>query len=104
LSPEERKSRAVWNLEDGGPIFASARYLCLFMDEYWYTGKPRDRDHPLWVKYGGLPGSTAVMVWRQDSINIAAIFNGRDETTNNDKVRTGLENVVNENMNELMSR
>jgi Beta-lactamase len=103
LSPDECKSRAVWNLEDGGPIFASARYLCLFMDEYWYTGKPRDHDHPLWVKYGSLPGSTAVMVWRQDSINIAAVFNGRNATTN-DEIRTALENVVNENMKELMSR
>jgi CubicO group peptidase (beta-lactamase class C family) len=103
LSPEQQTSRAVWNLKDGGPIFSSARYLCLFMDEYWYTGKPRDHDRPLWVKYGSLPGSTSVMVWRQDGINIAAIFNGRNQTTN-DEVRTGVENIVNQNLTELMSR
>jgi CubicO group peptidase (beta-lactamase class C family) len=103
LSPQEQTSRAVWNLSDGGPIFASARYLCLFMDEYWYTGKPRDNDRPLWVKYGSLPGSTADMIWRQDGLNIAAIFNGRNQDSN-DEVRTDVEKVVNQNLAELTSR
>jgi len=93
LSPKQQASHAVWNLKDGGPIFASARYLCFFMDEYWETGKPRDRDHPLWVKYGSLPGSTSIMIWRQDGFNVAAAFNGRNETTH-DEIRAALEKAL----------
>jgi hypothetical protein len=70
------------------------------MDEYWYTGKPRDNDNPLWVKYGSLPGSTAVMIWRQDGYNIAAFFNGRNQTTN-DEVRYVLDDAVELNISQL---
>jgi hypothetical protein len=91
---------AVWNTADGGPIFTSARYLCDFMQEYWLTGMPRTEDRPLWVMYGSLPGSTAVMVWRQDGINIAAIFNGRNATTNDD-VRNAVEAAVTAHLAEL---
>jgi hypothetical protein len=89
-----RTNCAVWNLDDGGPIFASAEYLCAFMNEYWLTGKPRDAGHPLWVMYGSLQGSTAIMVWRPDGVNIAALFNGRNETQH-DEIRAALEGVVN---------
>jgi hypothetical protein len=100
LLPGQTIYPVVWNLSDGGPIFASAKYLCDFMDEYWYTGKPRDNDNPLWVKYGSLPGSTAVMIWRQDGYNIAAVFNGRNQTTN-DEVRYVLDDAVELNISRL---
>jgi hypothetical protein len=76
----ERPFHAVWNLREGGAIYASAKYMCAFMEEYWLTGKPRSRGNPLWVMYGSLDGSTAIMFWRVDGINIAAVFNGRNET------------------------
>jgi hypothetical protein len=63
------------------------------MLEYWLTGEPRDDSHPLWVKYGGLPASTAVMIWQPDGINIVAILNGRYEKSN-DEVRYALQDSI----------
>ena len=100
LPPTQQTSRAVWNLKDGGPIFASARFLCAFMDEYWGSGKPRERNDQHWVMYGSLPGSTAIMDWRSDNINIAVVFNGRNETKHDD-IKAALDNAVNENKGEL---
>jgi len=93
LTPAQRTYRAVWNLNAGGPVFASAKYLCAFMDEYWLTGRPRGYGYPLWYMYGTLNGSTAIMVWRPDGINIAAVFNGRNETKHED-IQAALESVV----------
>jgi CubicO group peptidase (beta-lactamase class C family) len=90
LTPDQQTNHAVWNLRAGGPVCASAKYLCAFMEEYWQTGKPRDRADDTWWMYGSLNGSTAIMVWRPDGINIAAVFNGRNDTTH-DEIRTALE-------------
>jgi len=93
LPPAQRTGRAVWNLNAGGPVFASAKYLAAFMDEYWMTGRPRVRGYPMWYMYGTMPGSTALMVWRTDGINIAAVFNGRNGTKHED-IQAALEAVV----------
>jgi len=103
LTPAQRTYRAVWNLNYGGPVFASAKYLCAFMDEYWVTGRPRDRAFSFWYMYGSLPGATAVMVWRPDGINIAAVFNDRNETTNAE-VRSALGDAVDQVLKESPDR
>jgi len=95
LTPAQQTYRAVWNLKDGGPIFASAKYLCAFMEEYWLTGRPRDFSYPLWVMDGSLPGSTAIMFWRPDGINIAAVFNGRNDTKHAE-IQSALSDAVNQ--------
>jgi CubicO group peptidase (beta-lactamase class C family) len=101
LVPAQRKPRAVWNLAEGGPVFASAPYLCRFMDEYWLTGHPRNSGQ-VWVMYGSLPGSTTIMVWRPDGLNLAANFNGRNQTTH-DEIKVALENAIDQTKPELLS-
>jgi CubicO group peptidase (beta-lactamase class C family) len=93
LTPAQQTYRAVWNLREGGPVFASARFLVAFMEEYWQTGRPRDNASPLWWMYGTYEGCTAIMVWERDGINLAAVFNGRNGTTH-EEIRSALEDVV----------
>jgi CubicO group peptidase (beta-lactamase class C family) len=83
----------VWN-DDGGPVYASAPALCLFMRHFWLTGEPRNRDNPTWWKTGSLPGSTAMMLWRPDGIDVAVIFNGRDEKVSHADIRADLDKVI----------
>jgi len=99
LTPAQQTNRAVWNLRAGGPVCASAKYLCAFMEEYWQTGKPRDISNDTWWMYGSLNGSTAIMVWRSDGINIAAVFNGRNGTTH-EEIRAALETAASQLMSE----
>jgi hypothetical protein len=63
------------------------------MRRYWLTGEPRDNGNPLWVMYGSLDGSTAIMVWRPDGTDIVALFNGRGSATH-DEIRKDLEEVI----------
>jgi len=95
LPPSQQTNRAVWNLREGGPVYASVKYLCAFMEEYWQTGRPRNGGYGGWWMYGTMPGSTAIMVWRLDGINIAAVFNGRNGTKH-EEIRAALEEVVNQ--------
>lgn len=83
----------VWNAESGGPISASAPMLLKFMRSYWLTGEPRDSGNPLWVMYGSLDGSTAIMVWRPDGIDLVALFNGRGSVTH-DEISRDLQAVI----------
>ncbi len=85
--PVARGKSLVWNALEGGPTSASAPYLCKFMRRYWITGEFRDNGNPLWVMNGSLPGSTSLMVWRSDGINLVALFNGRNETHHDDIYR-----------------
>ena len=71
---------------------ASAPALCNFMQRFWITGELRDRSNPKWVKYGGLPASTALMIWRSDGINVVALFNGRSDS--HDRIKDDLEAVI----------
>ena len=88
----------VWNAEMGG-LSASAPALLTFMNAYWLTGEPRDGGNPLWVMYGSLPGSTALMVWRSDGTDIVALFNSRASATH-DEIRAELESIVEKLRNE----
>lgn len=83
----------VWNAESGGPISASAPALLRFMHRYWLTGEPRDSGNPLWVMYGSLDGSTAIMVWRPDGIDLVALFNGRSSVTH-DEISRDIQAIV----------
>jgi N-acyl-D-amino-acid deacylase len=82
----------VWNAESGG-LSASAPALLRFMNSYWLTGEPRDNGNPLWIMYGSLPGSTAIMVWRSDGIDIVALFNGRGSVSH-DEISRDLQAVI----------
>jgi CubicO group peptidase (beta-lactamase class C family) len=91
--PGPKKLRGVpvvWNAKDGGPTCASAAYLCLFMKHYWCSGEAREGVGQEWAGYGSLPGSTAIMVWRRDGIDVVAVFNGRGTATH-DQIRGELE-------------
>jgi hypothetical protein len=83
----------VWNAETGGPVSASAPALLEFMRNYWLTGEPRDSGNPLWVMYGSLDGSTAIMVWRPDGIDLVALFNGRGSVSH-DEISRDLQAVI----------
>ncbi len=69
---------ASWNYSwDAGGVAMSAPAMCRFMERYWLNGEPRGGGVYTWTQYGSLPNTTAVMQWRPDGINIAAVFNGR---------------------------
>ena len=91
--PQKNDPPLVWNAESGGPISSSAPTLLRFMRSYWLTGEPRDSGNPLWVMYGSLDGSTAIMVWRPDGIDIVALFNGRGGVTH-DEISRDLQAVI----------
>ena len=63
------------------------------MRNYWLTGEPRDSGNPLWVMYGSLDGSTAIMVWRPDGIDLVALFNGRGSVSQ-DEISRDLQVVI----------
>ncbi|MHC4289153.1 MAG: serine hydrolase [Planctomycetota bacterium] len=84
----------IWNDADGGPVSASARTLCRFMERFWLTGEPRREGNPYWVMYGSLDGSTAMMVWRSDGINLVALFNGRSSNVGHDEIKNDLEKII----------
>ena len=84
----------VWNVADGGPVGASAPLMCFFMRRYWFAGEPRDNGNPSWSRYGSLTGSTSLMIWRPDGIDIAAIFNGRKENVSHDDISKSLQQVL----------
>jgi CubicO group peptidase (beta-lactamase class C family) len=83
----------VWNAAEGGPVSASAPALCTFMKYYWFGGEPRDNGNPWWERDGSLPGSTAMMLWRSDGIDLVFIFNGRGATAHKE-IRTELESAL----------
>ena len=83
----------VWNAQAGGPVAASAPALCFFMRRYWLDGDPRDTGNQRWAWYGGLPGSTSMMIWWPDGIDIAVLFNGRANVAHAE-IRQALENVI----------
>ena len=63
------------------------------MRYYWFAGEPRDNGNPLWERDGSLPGSTAMMLWRPDGIDLVFILNGRGTTTHKE-IRTELESAL----------
>lgn len=93
---EDNDSTLIWNDAAGGPISASTRTLCRFMEKYWLTGEPRDRGNPYWVMYGSLDGSTAMMVWRSDGFNLVALFNGRCSNVGHNEIKDDLEKIIDE--------
>jgi hypothetical protein len=61
---------------------------------FWLTGEPRNRDNPTWQKNGSLPGSTAIMLWRPDGIDVAVIFRGRDDKVSHEDIHADLDKVI----------
>jgi CubicO group peptidase (beta-lactamase class C family) len=90
---EERGLSIVWNDRDGGPVSVTAPALCRFMQCFWLTREPRDQSNPTWTMYGSLPGSTALMLWRSDGINVAAVFNGRGDDSH-EQIKNDLDAVI----------
>jgi CubicO group peptidase (beta-lactamase class C family) len=84
----------VWNAAEGGPVGASTPAMCYFMRQFWLAGDPRDQGNPLWIRYGSLPGSTALMIWRSDGIDIAATFNGRRKDVSHDDISRALQQLI----------
>ncbi|OHB56512.1 MAG: hypothetical protein A2Y07_09325 [Planctomycetes bacterium GWF2_50_10] len=86
----------VWNADDGG-LNASARLCCRYMEKYWLTGELRQGNGFCWNIYGSLGGSTAMMIWRADGTNIAAIFNGRADVSHGEiqnELETALSTIL----------
>jgi CubicO group peptidase (beta-lactamase class C family) len=90
---QDRGLSIVWNDREGGPVSATAPTLCRFMRCFCLTGEPRDRSNPTWTMYGSLPKSTALMLWRSDGIDVAAVFNGRGSDSH-DQIKQDLEAVI----------
>jgi len=63
----------------GGQI-ASAPDLVKFMENYWINGQPRKAgEKGSGLFYGGLPGTHTMTLWREDGVNIVALFNQRTD-------------------------
>lgn len=63
----------------GGQI-ASAPDLTKFMDKYWINGQPRKAGETgSGLFFGGLPGTHTMVRWREDGVNIVALFNQRTD-------------------------
>jgi len=93
--PKKNDAPLIWNYHsDAGEVIASARILCRFLERYWLTGELRGEGNPYWIMYGSLDGSTAMMVWRSDGINLVALFNGRSSTVGHDEIKNDLEKII----------
>jgi hypothetical protein len=64
------------------------------MRYFWLTGEPQNRDNPTCQNNGGMPGSTAMMLWRPDGIDVAFIFIGRDNKVSCEQIKDDLEKVI----------
>jgi CubicO group peptidase (beta-lactamase class C family) len=67
-------------MESHGGLIATIRSLLAFAQAYWYDGAPRSGNGQDWVSFGSLDGTFAILRWRPDGVNMAAIFNNRDCT------------------------
>jgi CubicO group peptidase (beta-lactamase class C family) len=61
-----------------GGLIASTPALCAFAAAYWATGEPRSpKEMQHWNFMGSLPGTTALVVQRNDEPDVAVLFNAR---------------------------
>ncbi len=65
-------------LDACGGLIASAPALCQFMQHYWLSGARREpNSRGEYYFFGSLPGTTALMLQRNDEYCVAALFNAR---------------------------
>lgn len=61
-----------------GGLVASAPALCKFMAAFRPDGHPRETGKDVRrIHTGSLPGTTALMLWRRDGLDVAVLFNAR---------------------------
>jgi CubicO group peptidase (beta-lactamase class C family) len=93
---------AVVEITDSyGGLVASAPALCKFLDAYWANGNPRraGQEHQ-WAFVGNFEGTTAFIRQRLDGCNIAVLFNGRRQSSEDEDNRE-LERLINEAMDKV---
>jgi N-acyl-D-amino-acid deacylase len=73
-------------MEAHGGLVSSSRALLAFAQAYWFDGAPRSGDGQDWVSFGSLDGTFAMLRWRPDGVNIAAMFNSRDHGPNHEDI------------------
>src|SRR5437763_1112994 len=69
-------------MDAGGGLIASASDLVRFAQAYTVHGEPRasgSRPAGRWVVFGSLPGTFAMLLWRDDGVSVAAICNQRTD-------------------------
>lgn len=69
-------------MDSHGGLIASAADLVRFAQAYTADGEPRTSGSRLAgraVAFGSLPGTFAMLLWRDDGVNIAALFNQRTD-------------------------
>ncbi|MGA2062107.1 MAG: serine hydrolase domain-containing protein [Thermoguttaceae bacterium] len=87
-------------MDSHGGLAASAPSLCKFLAAYWINGnlrKPKEKQ--VWLFFGSLPGTTAMIQQREDGMNVAVLFNGRRNEhfeEDNTKLRKTIDNALDE--------
>lgn len=69
-------------MDANGGLIASAADLVRFAQAYTVHGQPRSSDSKQAgreVAFGSLPGTHSMLLWRDDGVNIAALFNQRTD-------------------------
>jgi CubicO group peptidase (beta-lactamase class C family) len=92
--PDNKGPAQVWNAVSGGPVCASAPFLCDFMRRFLFTGEFRPQG-AYGVNRGSLPGATSLMLWRKDGIDAVVLFNGRG-SVNHAEIEAELTTVIDE--------
>ena len=81
-----------------GGLIASAPGLCQFLAHYWINGEPRQAgQRQQWTFFGSLPGTTSMGRQRPDGVEVAALFNGRRDSSfseDNTKIQKMLDAAI----------
>jgi CubicO group peptidase (beta-lactamase class C family) len=97
---KQRAPREVWYavkehdflldwMDSHGGYIASAPALCQFLQHYWLSGTPRNKqDWGDWAFFGSLPGTTAMVRQRRDGYNVAILLNNRRGATYAEDLKT----------------
>jgi CubicO group peptidase (beta-lactamase class C family) len=83
-----------------GGLVASAPAMCAYLDVYWLGGEERKADQKARYNFfGSLPGTTALVLQRNDGINVAVLINGRRDSkaeTDNEALKKNIERALDE--------
>lgn len=76
--PIDDRSFSIEVMDAHGGLATSALSLCKFMQQYWISGERRTPgEQQSYHFFGSLPGTTAMIQQRPDSLDCAILFNGR---------------------------
>jgi CubicO group peptidase (beta-lactamase class C family) len=83
-----------------GGLVASAPALCAYLNIYWLGGEERKADQKArYTFFGSLPGTTALVLQRNDGTNVAVLINGRRDAsleTDNEALKKNIERALDE--------